>query len=471
MSRLGRTTLSPRPRRKGPDSAPTQKTVASRKALRVMKKHALLLLRLAGLGFLLISAWIPWFEVPGADEAGLTKVHPWATPYFQAGALLVTLLVAGSWLLRWRHPRLALSILPVWGVCLLFFPYTVMVWDPSVAAQSTWLCGQHENLVWLGGDVPTAQEFSKQGEKNRVYVVDSPAELTVCGIGHLSPVKEGFGVIPRILFWLGYDNPFCEFARAGWMMAVLGAMLAVGGLWAVHEPGSRRKAILSGLYASGGVFSVLFTIAMLPFVVGYGRLDEATRATWAGDYSGALRWLESAGRILPVLRENTAYVEQSGLLHYRLGQLDTPEARLHKAGQLEGQSRDQEAEALYLSLLEDAAASGAVRRECLRGLLRKGISSLNSGKTDRAVQLVAFVLAKSPTDLKANYALQLAYLRSGRFRELEALTQRMKWVYGFFHVPTTRPVLATGYENMQLAEFRSGDARAAFENWRQSRRP
>ena len=277
--------------------------------------------------------------------------------------------------------------------------------------------------------------------------------------------------MPRVMFWLGYDNPFCEFVKAGWGLGLLGVL---SGLLATHgredgRPG--RRDVLRGACTAATAFALLLILALIPLARGRAHLDSATRATWTGDYGLALSSLERAAAVLPVLRENTAYVAQMGLLQYRLGHRDTPEAQLYMAGQCERQSRCFEAESLCLRLLERERLSNAIRRECVRALLRRGIHDLNGNQTEHAIRLLERVVAEEPENLKANYALQLAYLRVGRHGELRELVDRMQWVYACFQVPTVRPVLATAHENLCLAHYREGEPLASYVSWQRTKKP
>ena len=441
----------------------------------MVKKLVVTITSLAGTAFLLASAFMPWFEVPAGSNtpAGcvLVKAQPWAAPYFQAGVFALGLILLGSRFLRWHHRKVEAILLPACGVCLLFFPYCVMVWDPPIAAASSWLRDQHENLVWLGGDLPTSQEYRRQWAKYDVYVVDASRDVEVCNTGHMSPVKEGWGVVPQLVVSLGYDNPFCEFAGPGWGLAILGIATSLLALLGQDLKAARRRDMLCGMGVALALFVVLLLGALSPLVRGRAYLDRATRATWSGDYAHALECLERAGVILPVLRENSAYVAQSGLLHYRLGFRDTPEALVYLASWYEEDSRSFEAESIWLNVLERGGLPGAIRRECLRALLRRAIHDLNSGQTDHAAELLERILMEAPASLKANYALQLAYLRTERCAELHELVERMHWIYACFQVPTVHPVLATGHENLCLAQYRQEDASGAYASWQRIRKP
>jgi tetratricopeptide (TPR) repeat protein len=208
----------------------------------------------------------------------------------------------------------------------------------------------------------------------------------------------------------------------------------------------------------------------LPFVSG-DRVNAAQARTRVGDYAGALRQLELAGRILPVLREDTYFVAQTGLLHHLLGRDDTPEGRLYRAVLLEKSGRDLEAADGYAALLRELPRSSACAREAARALLRCGLNDLNSGRVGLAIEELEAVRSYEPINLKANFTLQLAYLRTGRADELPDLVDQLRATYAWFQSPAKKPVLAFAHHNLFVAALQDGDASEALRQHRKSLRP
>ena len=81
------------------------------------------------------------------------------------------------------------------------------------------------------------------------------------------------------------------------------------------------------------------------------------------------------------------------------------------------------------------------------------------------------MLREEPCNLKANYGLQLAYLRTGRRAELGSLVRRIEATYAYFQMPTKEIVLASSHENEMLAALRRGDMESTFRYAVKAKKP
>jgi tetratricopeptide (TPR) repeat protein len=208
------------------------------------------------------------------------------------------------------------------------------------------------------------------------------------------------------------------------------------------------KALLVGL-----------ALALVPAGVCALLIEGARRDVEHGRTADALRRLDAAATIVPLIRMNADVVAQQGLLADRLGR-DTPEAALHRARVLLLRGHWQEAEAMLESVAGDPMTRLGTRLEAIRYLLRHGIRQLNSGETNVAIATFEAVLAHDPCDLKADYALQLAYLRSGRSQGVPALAAKARAIYAYFNTIDKLPVLGAVQENVMYAAFLRHDLAA-----------
>jgi hypothetical protein len=346
---------------------------------------------------------------------------------------------------------------------LLLFPHAVMIWCPETAAKATWLHAQHEGLTWTGGDTWTSGENKTIGWKDRVSVADMLEEVGVTHTPALSPGAVPFESAHDLLDWFGYSNAFCFFVRAGWGLAIAGSLLVSIAL--CRRPrGPDRHCIVAASRSGGAALALALAIGLLPAALCAFQVERARVAAERGSYALSLSRLELAERLLPMTRQNSDLVDQVGLLQARLG-MPTPEATLHRAKTLERLGRLDEAEALFASILREGAPAGPIRREASRALLRRGIRELNSGEAKSAIDSLEGVLDADPCNVKSNYALQVAYLRSMRFDSVGPLAARMRKVYRFFNTLTKLPVLAATEENVAYAAYLAGDGMAAHTAW------
>jgi tetratricopeptide (TPR) repeat protein len=417
---------------------------------------------------LLIVALVkPWMEVPvdiverPGDEVRCITSRPRSAIPFRITCFGFALImgVGHAWHRRTsdRKAMLAASFFST----LLFFPYVVMAWEPPLSAKANWLQMQHENLVWLGGDLCTNLEFAHKSWKDMVYLVDTPRQINV-----IRMPSSGLGVFQfgRLMTWfemLGYSNRFCEFVRMGWITALFGTSFLI---MSECLPGGRlcRRRAIRAAVAGTITFAVGIVAATTPVVLASLELDRSRSAVARGLYDDADRFLHRAIALLPAFREDTFYIAQLGLLDFRRGR-NTLEARLFTANLQERQGRYAEAILVYEQLIKESRSGSAVRREAVRAVLRAGIHALNGQRHALACTWLEQVIEEEPCNVKANYALQLAYLRTGRRRDVERMVRRIVAIYQTFQMPTKSIVLSSSYENAMFSALREHDLAAAYE--------
>lgn len=425
---------------------------------------------------LLVALWKPWMEVPldvtesadGTVKCVMSRPRS-AVPFRITCAGFALIMGAGhAWHRRTSDRKAILA-----GAFLasqLFFPNVVMAWEPTYSARANWLHIQHENLVWLGGDLCTNLEFSRKSWKDRVYMVDTPRQINVMRMPSSGLGAFQFG---RLMTWfenLGYSNRFCQFVRMGWICAIIGTFLLIVAECLPGGKLNRRRFVRSSL-AGLAVFLIGTLIATGPIVASSLALDACRESIARGQYDAAAGQLQEAVRTLPAFREDTFYVAQMGLIDHRRGRRDSDFARLFEANLKERQGRYAQAMDGYQAVIASTPKDSAVRREALRAVLRAGLHALNGQKNEQARALLEQVLAEEPCNLKANYALQLACLRTGHRAELERMVSRLVAVYGAFQMPTKAIVMASSYENAMIAALRDHDIVAVNTYLGKSRKP
>jgi hypothetical protein len=409
--------------------------------------------------------------VPVGDGAGgVTGREAAATVPFKllalAGVAAVAVIRA-----RARRPRRAAAAgAAVLLAILLLFPHCVTVWCPEAAGEASWLHAQHRSVSWYGGDVYGLQEYKGSDSRERVHASDLLAPEDPLRTPAWSPMAVPFGE-PRDLFdWFGYSIWFPEFAGLGWGLALAGGLLVLLG-FCRNERGPSASALWVAGRAGLATLATGVVVVLLPAAACASRLAQAHRAVSLGRYSEAETLLNSAGALAPVVRENSDFILERGLVRQRIG-LESPEADLYQAKVLQAEGRLDRADVLFGALLRrPRESSGPVRREALRALLRRAIRQLNSGETSSARNELEAVLRSDPCNLKANYVLQLALLRTGELDRLPALVSRMRAVYRLIHVNTKLPVLAAAQENLAYAAFLQGHAEEAVQAQRRAADP
>ncbi|MBY0394913.1 MAG: hypothetical protein K2X91_00375, partial [Thermoleophilia bacterium] len=185
-------------------------------------------------GLLLVLALVkPWMSVPArivegpGESVRCDADRPRAALPFRATCLAFALVmgVGHAWHRRTsdRKAMLAAAFL----ASQLFFPFAVMALEPKLSVAANWLHIQHENLVWLGGDLHTNLEAGRDAWKEGVYLVDTPRQINVIRV---PSSRLGAFQLGRLMTWfetLGYSNRFCQFVNRGWIAAIFGTGLLV----------------------------------------------------------------------------------------------------------------------------------------------------------------------------------------------------------------------------------------------------
>jgi tetratricopeptide (TPR) repeat protein len=426
---------------------------------------------IAGFAAVFASAFTSWFSVPVAAslEAPILAEAPLVSWAYRAAGLGVSVaallvLIRGC---RWRSSlgRLYLS----WLVALLFFPYFVSVWSAGAAGRASWLQSQHANLTAVSGDSFTSQEFKGSLLRHRVDVVNQPMETQVFGLPDWDSQSFGWSRMLEMAEWFGLSDWFASFLRKGWPLAIGGALvvlLALSREAGPHTLPTARRLLLRG----GALFLVFFIAALAPVLIGRSFLLAAKRHAQRGDYAAARRLMRWGARCVPVITQDGEYLIQAGLLADALG-LQDPEAAYYRASLAEDAGYHFQARTMYLDGLATDRSQPALLRENVKGVLRHATNAMNAGELDSAAVLLTQALAADPANLKANYSLQLIYLRSGNIDGLRALNQRMAKVYAFFNTPVKLPVLADSIQNQAVGELLQGDAAAALTDWMRAKKP
>jgi tetratricopeptide (TPR) repeat protein len=429
-------------------------------------------LRYGAAGLLLLSLLLPWYRVPVSVHRNLqggyaaTVSEPVTTVIFKIFLLLV--FVVGWWLgnrhrrsgtLHWATLVASCSYLSCLFI-VIAYPALTIQRCAALSAHAAWMQQQNASMIRVQGDVRTAQEFSHRSGQPEVYVKEVlPRTFVVVSTPVNSFFKLRLANLAEILTWLGFCPTFSEFARLGWFSGVFGSfLLAISFSRTKIIPDTTHREVsgVHGMVSLVGLGALLLCLLCLTPVVMAGReLEKSREAASEGHFGESLRHLDAAEILIPVLAYQTDAIYQRGWLDRKLG-AKTWEAQLNAAIREETEGFDSRAAEHYLSLLE-ADLPQPVRNEAFRGTLRLAINDLNTGLLERAAGALEQLLAIDPTCLKANYALQLADLRSLRKGPLEDDVARFSAVYGCMQSIEKRVVIAAAHNRVAQLDFDARD--------------
>ncbi|MGB8166522.1 MAG: hypothetical protein WCF18_03455, partial [Chthoniobacteraceae bacterium] len=357
-----------------------------------------------GYALLLAAIIFPWFSVPESrladGVASIVGVGPFVTVVFKTLGVLAILGAGLTWRVTRKCGHIA-GLLTLLIVTLFFFPYFVMVWSPNVAAQASWLQTQHESMSWLGGDIYGEQEIKDVDFKNQVEVADAEMPVAAFHLPNWAPSTMQWNRLPELVEWLGFSNRFCQFVNKGWFIALAGAAFALVPLCRGAR-GFRFHVFETIAMTAFASLSVGMLVALTPLFATGSLVTLSREAAQRGDHAESLRWLHLAARVLPAIRQDSAFLAQQGLLESKLG-MTTRAAALYRARQLDRQSFSARARDEFDAILANAQPDSALYRETVSALLRSSIRALNSGQAQAAAETLDCVLAHDPCNVKALY--------------------------------------------------------------------
>ena len=452
-----------------------------------MLNLVLRLSRWIAFALLALSLVLPWFRVPVGireDLNGVPKIlfaEPASTIGFKI--FLFSIVVITSWLAirrrrsgatDWARP------ITVGGFVLLLvlgitYPAVTMQRYAAISAHATWLQAQNYSLILPFGDAYRAQEYSHEPGQSLISVADVlPRAFEAIP----TPVVNSFtdfelGRLQEVLMWLGLSPAFCQFVYRGWFCGIFGALLLAASFVRVwgEQGGSDRKVQLSAgvpaVLACGA--TLLYILCLTPIVMAGRQLARARTALAEGRLRESLDHLERMEAWLPVLAYNSDVVFQRGWLDQKLG-IQSDVAMLYSAIREEEEDFDSRAAQHFGELLARQPL-GPVHDEAYRGALRLAIKDFNSGLIDRAADRLRELEAIDPTCVKANYALQLAYLRGLRKEELERELARFEALYSCFQSLEKSGLIAAAHRRAAELDFEYRDIAKLGDEMRAAIKP
>jgi hypothetical protein len=425
------------------------------------------MLRYCAAGLLFLSLLLPWYAVPVSIRRDLhggyaaVVAQPVTTIVFKAFLLLV--IAGGIWLGRRQRCSSTFRWATLIATCSYLFFFAIVIAYPALtiqrcatlSAHGAWMQLQNASLIRISGDVRTAQEFAHRSGQPEVYVKEVvPRTFVVVSTPVDSFFKLRLAKLTEVLAWLGFCPPFSEFARLGWFSGVFGSLLLALSFSRLETiPGATSQNV-GGLHRLVWL-SIISLFCLTPVVMAGRELAKSREAAAEGQFRESLRHLDLAELWMPVLAYHTDVVYQRGWLDQRSG-AKTWEAQLNVAIREETEGFDSRAAEHYRSFLGSAAPQ-PVRDEAFRGILRFAIKDLNAGLVARATGDLKQLLAIDPTCLKANYALQIADLRSFNKRSLEDDVASFTAVYRRMQSIEKRVVIAAAHRRIAELDFDARD--------------
>ena len=436
-----------------------------------MRAPLSILTAMAGLLFFLAGLCVPWFALPSGfapDESLILRDAP-ATLWWKGVCLLWAAWMILRWFLKRKskpsHAYLTAE-LAVLLPFLLWYPQAVIVHDESLSGDAAWMQQQFDNLTWLGGDVFRSHSERPVPDGLGLWAQEPPQRLAAFRPPMAGTFSLGITQIPDLIWWFGYNPAFSQFVSRGWILSVVGVMLALVGAfgWAKRgeESGRRRSLLRSTAFSLIASSAVVLLFAFLPIILGGRALRQAREHTLAWQPKPALEALELAEKRMPALRIDTGMILQRGSLQRQLGENDDPSSQLQEAWLLFEKGNQQRSAAIIDQLVsQPEGLSASHRREALRGLLRSAVDDLNSSRITEARRRFKILLEHEPSCLQGWFHYQLVSLQAGDLEANQIAARRVEMLAATFHRKEKRGIIAASQGMLAQGELAAGNTEAA----------
>lgn len=428
---------------------------------------------LIGYAAVLFSSQRPWFSVPSAVDGNMNRViefvafEPSCTQAFQFIMIVgISLLTLSSLKSREWNLLSNLTTCSMLAVVLVY-PFFVMTYSPALTADAIWLQMQHDNLLWLGGDINLSAEAGNAFWGNKVYSVDIPRQIKIAPLPTHHFYETGIHHVSDVLNWFGYSDAFCQFSKRGWSMAACGWSMLIAGTLVTKGEVQFSRVGYSLVTLSLAFVSFSTYVVSVPFIVA-GHIENAANLTRQRDYAAAIQSLELACQRMPALEHDTHWIAQRGSLESKLGAINA-HAQLFQAIELERAGKYDVAFEQLLMLVD--SDDSAIAREAIRAVQRFAIQDFNSGNTLSAAERLNIVLVKQPCNLKAIYLSQLGFLRQGRPLQVEAMSKWLNEAARHLSFNSKKILSATVHRYGAISSSQKNDAAAAWHSIRQAKNP
>jgi tetratricopeptide (TPR) repeat protein len=437
-----------------------------------------ILMAAGGLLFFLLGLCLPWFALPvGFDSNGSLVLRDAPATLWWKCACLAVIAATLAWMIFRKkrgglHGKLAAlfaAMLPF----LIWYPQAVIVMDETTSGDAAWLQQQFDNLTWLGGDIYRGHSERPVADGMGLWAQDPPNRLAAFRPPMAGSFSLGIADLPDLVWWLGYNPAFSQFAARGWFLCVSGMALLLTGSFAWGQRGSlrgqRRDLMRGTAFALAASSAAVLLLSMLPVTLGGRALRQARESAISWQPEAALRDLQSACERMPALRLDSGVIYQRGSLLRQLGRTEEASAKLHEAWLLSDKGYGPRSTVL----LEELIAMGdtltvSERREALRGLLREAINDINSNRLSEAKRKFRMVLDANPVCMQGWFHYQLVGLQSGDIAANRLAAARVEAISKAYVRKEKRGIVAASQAMLAQGETRAGNTEAAVAARRKS---
>lgn len=437
-----------------------------------------ILMAAGGLLLFLLGLCLPWFALPVAFDSGgalILRDAP-ATLWWKCTCLAVLTATLAWIIFRTKRGGLHEKLTALFAATLPFliwYPQAVIVMDETTSGDAAWLQQQFDNLTWLGGDIYRGHSERPVADGMGLWAQDPPNRLAAFRPPMAGSFSLGIAELPDLIWWLGYNPAFSQFAARGWFLCVSGMALLLTGAFAWGQRGSlhgQRRDLMRGTALSlAASTATVLLLSMLPIILGGRALRQARESAVSWQPEAALRDLQSACERMPALRLDSGVIYQRGSLLRQIGRTEEPSAKLHEAWLLSDKGYGPRSTALLEELVTMGdALTVSERREALRGLLREAINDMNSSRLSEAKRKFRIVLDINPVCLQGWFHYQLVCLQSGDLVANRHAAARVEAISKAYVRKEKRGIVAASQAMLAQGETSAGNTDAAVTARRKS---
>lgn len=442
-------------------------------------------------GGLLIMMAIPhpWYSLP-ADTLQAFGLNLFGVTLLKSLTLITG---AGAMLSTWRGAQLWTRFL-YWQALgiVLFTPYLLTTWVPSLDAVTTALYDQNQQVTrHVEHTLPTVQGQWKQ------TIALLPARSSPSTVGliitdrhFLQPASWDY----LLLEGLGYHNHFLAFLGNGWVYSVLGISCSLLGVYADDPRGTTLRFDLGWVCPQFSSCVALIAVSILGINILNYQLDQ-----WLveGRYPTVIATSQLAERWYPSLRQDEAFQERLASAERSLGLADPFRFELMKGLEHEDRGEYRLATHNFQRALEQCPTSFLARHHSAIAIINSAVDYVETpnlpgrpqafrfpqranfldshkarqgpidAKPSGAIPQLEQALQVFPNHMVGLYDLMLAHNLNRDVEQSAQAAQQLIQVQHNFQQPNTA-LLGQAYLHLTWSEYDQGDLEQAWQRYRQS---
>lgn len=361
---------------------------------------------IAGISCLVTALASSWFSVPISHGSTIKLIQEQEIYLSFIYRVIIFLILAYSFSC-WKSKSIRLYTYALFFI--LTFPSSVIFFGGDLSSKAIDLDTQLQKMTWLGGNIANSQETRQNHSFKQVKLVDIDLQVNPLALPIWHPLEINLNHLPKLLEYLGFNSTFSMFGNSGWILAILGFLLLITSKLETHRHKLFKQ--LQEIRHLPIIFLAYLALILLPFYLATYQINLSKKLITKNDYHKALKHLENASNVLPLLKSDYRYLSQK-LYLTNITKPQSLNAKIWKSLELESQQLKLSAIDQYLTIYQKEEAPQEIKNLIKKLLTRRAIKAYNSNQIELAKDLLLKINTNNAADIDISYYLAWIALRT-----------------------------------------------------------